>query len=116
LQAYKSSGKSKRRTTATTATTMHPHKSILKHEGVARQPSSVLDDDTREVCWGDLVIYEFPNILGDNPGVSDGAPLTIGWKHENKSTIGLDYYEYLRQNRPRRKRRELIMPSAARDT
>jgi hypothetical protein len=99
---------------------VQPRKSILKREGGTLERSSSFSriglDEDRELCWGDLVIYEFPNILGDNPGVSEGAPLTIAWKHENKSTIGLDYYEYLRQNRPRRKRKELIMPSAARDT
>jgi len=74
------------------------------------------DGDKREVCFGDLIIYEFPNLLGDNPGVSEGAPLTIGWKHENKNVVAVDYYEFLRSSRPRRKRKELVIPSAARDT
>lgn len=68
------------------------------------------------VCFGDLVIYEFPNILGDNPAVSDGAPLTIGWKHDSKNIVAVDYYEFLRTQRPRRRRKDLIIPSTARDT
>lgn len=71
--------------------------------------------DDREICWGDLTILTFDNILGDNPGVSEGAPLTIGWKHKTRNVVGVDYYEYLRQSRPRRKRKELIMSSGARD-
>lgn len=70
----------------------------------------------KEVAFSDLIIFEFPNLLGDNPGVSEGAPLTIGWKHVTKNVVAVDYYEYLRQSRPRRKRRELVIPSAARDT
>ena len=70
-----------------------------------------------EVCWGDLVIYEFPNILGDNPATSDGgAPLAIDWKHEHKNTLAVDYYEFLRQTHPRRKRKELLISGGARDT
>jgi hypothetical protein len=68
------------------------------------------------VCFGDLEIFEFPNILGDNPGVSEGAPLSIAWKHESKNVVAVDYYEYLRQSRPRRRRKELVIASAARDT
>jgi hypothetical protein len=70
----------------------------------------------RGVCWGEIVILEFPNILGDNPGVSDGVPITIGWKHNSKNTVDIDYYEFLRQSHPRRKRKELAMKSAERDT
>lgn len=70
----------------------------------------------RSVCWGKMVIMEFPNMLGDNPGVSEGAPLTIGWKHSSKSAVDIDYYEYMRLTQPRRRRKDLVMKSAERDT
>lgn len=70
----------------------------------------------KSVCWGSLTFYVFPNILGDNPAVSDGAPLTIGWKHESKSQLAIDYYEFLRDSRPRRRRKDLLIPSTLRDT
>lgn len=92
---------------------VQPRKSILKQEGSSSQE---FKSDDRGVCFGDCVIYEFKNLLGDNPGVSEGAPLTIGWKHESKNVVGVDYYEFLRQSRPRRKRKDLVIPSAARDT
>ena len=84
-------------------------KSILKKEG---DPSK---HEEHVVCFGDLVIYEFKNILGDNPAC-EGAPLTIKWKHNSKNVVAVDYYEYLRQSRPRRKRKELVVKSAERDT
>jgi hypothetical protein len=71
---------------------------------------------SKEICWGDIVIFEFANILGDNPAVSEGAPLTIAWNHDSESVVAIEYYEYLRQSRPRRKRKELVVSSGARDT
>ena len=51
------------------------------------------------VGWGNLTIYEFPTILGDHPGVSDGgAPLTLAWNHEKRTVICLDYQEYIRKH------------------
>lgn len=87
-------------------------KSILKTESDAVETGN----SSKELCWGDLVIFEFPNILGDNPGVSEGAPLELGWKHESESVVAIEYYEFLRQSRPRRRRKDLIMSSGARDT
>lgn len=70
-----------------------------------------------EVSWGDIVIYEFPNILGDHPGRSGkGSALTIDWNHERCSTVAIDFYEYYRQSNPRRSRKELFIPDVLRDT
>jgi hypothetical protein len=92
---------------------MAKRKSCLKTDG-----SSSLSASTHSpsVCFGDLTIYEFKNVLGDNPAVSEGAPLTIGWKHETMNVIALDYYEFLRNQRPRRRRKDLVIPSTSRDT
>ena len=84
-------------------------KGILKKEGAAKEKKEQV------LCFGDLVIYEFKNILGDNPAC-EGAPLTIKWKHNSKNVVAVDYYEYLRQSRPRRKRKDMIVKSAERDT
>jgi hypothetical protein len=90
-------------------------KSILKKEGTAAADGTAATT-TKNVCFGDLVIYEFKNILGDNPAVSEGAPLTIKWKHSSKNVVALEYYEYLRISRPRRRRKDLQVKSAERDT
>lgn len=93
---------------------MTERRSSMKKEG-----STVSKDKKKKrgVYWGDLVIYEFPNILGDNPATSDGgAPLSIGWKHQQKNVVAVDYYEFLRQSHPRRKRKDLVISGGARDT
>ena len=70
----------------------------------------------RHVCWGDVEIFEFPNMLGDNPAAGEGAPLTIGWKHVRKETLDIEYYEFTRiQLNPRRRRKELFLSGPARD-
>lgn len=84
-------------------------KTILK-QGESHQTS------TKEVCFGDLTFYEFHSIMGDNPAVSDGSPLTLDWKHESQTTLPIDIHEFVKQSRPRRRRKELRLPSAARDT
>mmetsp|Transcript_6801 Transcript_6801/g.13468 ORF Transcript_6801/g.13468 Transcript_6801/m.13468 type:complete len:150 (-) Transcript_6801:133-582(-) len=87
-------------------------KSILKSENKPSRSVEALD-----LCWGDIEIYTFPNILGDNPAVSAGAPLAIDWHHMNKEVVGVEYHEYMRRkNNPRRKRKGLMMSSAERDT
>jgi hypothetical protein len=92
---------------------MAKRKSCLKADGSSSlSPTS----PSQSVCFGDLTIYEFKNVLGDNPAVSEGAPLTIGWKHETMNVIALDYYEFLRNQRPRRRRKDLVIPSTSRDT
>jgi hypothetical protein len=83
------------------------------HRSVLRQH---LSSSRHEVKFGDLTIYEFHSILGDNPAVSDGSPLTLEWRHESQSTMPIDVHEYIRQSRPRRKRKEMRLTSAARDT
>ena len=70
----------------------------------------------KNVHWGDLIVFEFPNQLGDNPAVSGGAPLTIGWNHVAVNVVTIEYNEYMRFNTPRRKRKDLMLSSAQRDT
>lgn len=91
---------------------MTRRKSCLKPDG----SSETLQRKKADVFFGSVVVYEFISMLGDNPAVSEGAPLTIGWKHESKNVVDVDYYEFLRNQRPRRRRKDLILPSTARDT
>ena len=66
--------------------------------------------------WGDITIYEFPNILGDHPGLVGGAPFTIDWTHERKSVVAVDFFEHYRCVNPRRTRKDLLIPAVQRDT
>jgi hypothetical protein len=90
-----------------------PKRSILKKEN---GQGTGMSGEKKSVCWGDLTVYEFPNLLGDNPAVSEGAPLTIGWMHDSVDVVAIEYHEYLRQRRPRRRRKDMLVSSAARDT
>ena len=77
------------------------------------------EDESRAlkgVNFGDLTVYEFHSILGDNPAVSEGSPLTLEWKHLSQTTMPIDVHEFVKQSRPRRKRKDLRLNSAARDT
>lgn len=73
-----------------------------------------LDDglSTRSVSFGQLQILEFDKTLGDNPGCTDGVPLTIEWVPTEVTNIGVDYYELTRS--PRRARKDLAISSAER--
>jgi hypothetical protein len=52
-----------------------------------------------------MQVHQFPQILGDNPACSAGAPLTLDWEPVAQTTMHIDYYEFTRD--PRRNRRGL---------
>ena len=85
--------------------------SILKKDGIVTAP-----DAEKQVGWGSLVIYEFPNVLGDNPSVTSGPPLMIDWEHKHKNTVGIESHERFRLKTPRRTRRDLMVSGVERST
>ncbi|GKY92434.1 hypothetical protein MPSEU_000213900 [Mayamaea pseudoterrestris] len=85
-----------------------PPKSILKQDDSQKSLS-------KHVQFSDLTIFEFHSILGDNPAVSDGSPLTLDWMHESQTTLPIHIHEFAKKSRPRRKRKEMRLSSAARD-
>ncbi|CAB9497122.1 expressed unknown protein [Seminavis robusta] len=73
-------------------------------------------DDTRSlhirqcaVGFDTMEVYEFPQILGDNPACTTGAPLTLDWKPVAQSSMLIDYYEFTRN--PRRTKRKMLTSS-----
>ncbi|KAL7567742.1 hypothetical protein ACA910_012074 [Epithemia clementina (nom. ined.)] len=87
-------------------------RSILKKDGVSSSRS--LTD--KQVGWGSLVIYEFPNVLGDNPGVTSGPPVMIGWEHNRYNIVGIETHELYRLKNPRRPRKDLVVSGGERST
>ena len=57
-----------------------------------------------KVGFDEVEILEFNYILGDNPGVSSGAPIALGAELQNQITLEVDYYEKARGKRKSRKK------------
>ena len=90
--------------TAMTTTTKAPRRSSLKQEYYDYDYF-----DNRTVCFGNVEIIEFPRILGDNPAVSCGVPLSIDWKQNDRHTEDIDVYEYLHPSKERKRPKELVL-------
>lgn len=92
--------------------------SILRKENTVTDERSVDSlKEVKQIVWGDITIYEFSNILGDNPAVSNGSPLTIAWEHDTENTFDVNFYEFVRQNsNPRRRKKDLVMKPGERDS
>lgn len=67
-----------------------------------------------KVSFGEVETLYFAQELGDHPGVSEGAPLTIGWEPIARSTAELEVFEYMRKP-ARRPRKELQIPGVERE-
>lgn len=65
------------------------------------------------VTFDKVMIRDYPITIGDNPTVSDGAPLTIGWDYFAEEEIIIDKYEEEREG-DRRFHLEMKMPAMIR--
>jgi hypothetical protein len=86
-----------------------------KEAFVERRPISSPPSSSSSHCgvrFGHVSIRQYPVIVGDNPAVSGGPPLSIGWEHDDEVT--LDVVEYEEQRPPRRKGREMLVPNDVR--
>jgi len=64
----------------------------------------------KKVYFDRICIREYPIILGDNPAVSDGVPVTIGWDCLDEYNVSLSVYEYTKG--PMRRTRKKLMISS----
>jgi hypothetical protein len=86
-----------------TFTTLRPR--INESSSSSLQPS---------VTFSALEFHTHKLILGDNPSVSVGPPLAMGWKAVESEILDLEDYETSRP--PRRERRDLVVPRSTRVT
>ena len=99
-----------------------PPESATFTEGTASTALSVEDYEyedhekhSKGVKFGNVHVHSHRLTLGDNPGVSVGVPLTLGWEVEDSEQFDLDTYEEETQvnnrsavRRMTRHKRELI--------
>jgi hypothetical protein len=74
---------------------------------------SVVTDDTnnkRAVSFGLIQIREYNRVVGDNPNVRVGPPMSIGWGFVEKQSLQIDVYERTKH----RRKSPLLMDSITR--
>jgi len=74
------------------------HGRIEKNTSVSMSDLSKVEDNL-SVSFRSISIREYPMIVGDNPSVSSGPPLTIAWDFDELGTILLEEYENHRPTR-----------------
>ncbi len=63
------------------------------------------------VRFNSVEVREYPRILGDNPSVSAGPPITLDWVHDRRSSVQLpleDWEKY--REHDRRSKQEIRVP------
>jgi len=70
--------------------------------------------ELKKVFFHEVEIREYPQVLGDNPSVSDGAPVAIAWEFQSQYNVNIDVYEMTRAPMRRKGRRRLLISSKRR--
>lgn len=91
-------------------------KPCLRQQGVpvVSSPNTRRRKQKRRVAFGRLEINEHPSIMGDNPSVSDGCPLAIGWNRRRHTVFDVQYYETYNPSEQRRSKSQLLLGVAER--
>lgn len=95
-------------------------KSILKKSSSIGKFSKDIDPSTeretmrRTASFSTLEIRSYDITIGDNPGGSHGAPLSLGWDYNPDNTVKVDLETYEKTRPQRRARSEMYMPSSIR--
>ncbi|KAL7578016.1 hypothetical protein ACA910_014959 [Epithemia clementina (nom. ined.)] len=68
------------------------------------------------LSWSDISIYTHVMILGDNPSVSGGVPVTIDWEAVHSVTLRVDDFEAQREHQRRVSPLQLLLPRSLRES
>lgn len=74
---------------------------IEKPKSILRKKRPGSSDKKKELAFSSIAIREYPVLIGDNPSVGEGVPLTIGWNHEKELAYGLEDYENDHRSKPK---------------
>jgi hypothetical protein len=74
---------------------------------MAERPQEVSMRSRKSVGFDIIQIHEHAYELGDNPFVSDGAPLTIAWACQESTVFDIEYYEICRPSASRKSKHHL---------
>ena len=65
------------------------------------------------ISFDKVFFREFPMVLGDNPSVSEGPPVSIGW--DIQAEYDYDFHEYEEQRGERRQTFQMVIPRKGRE-
>mmetsp|Transcript_17565 Transcript_17565/g.24764 ORF Transcript_17565/g.24764 Transcript_17565/m.24764 type:complete len:290 (+) Transcript_17565:145-1014(+) len=108
--------KSRKSLNLSSDTISNDSKSIVKRNTSISNTSNCSKSEI-SVSFESVEFREYPIILGDNPAVSTGAPLTIDWDYQQVDKVQIDEYEskrparrsYVQMAIPKRHREELLV-------
>ena len=74
-------------------------------------PSGRSSSDTKVVCFGNVNVREYERCVGDNPAVSSGVPIGLGWNYSTYLDVDVDIYESsVRKPGPRTRKDFVLTP------
>jgi hypothetical protein len=88
---------------------MHSSCSVTEKE---TSSITTADSSSKNVSFGLILVREYDRVVGDNPTVRVGPPMSIGWEFVQKQGVPVDIYEKIK--RPRRPTSDLRMCSLTR--
>jgi hypothetical protein len=100
-------------TTATSSHFFEAPRDISLVKSCLKRTIRISTTKKKAVTFGSLTIHEHPVILGDNPSVSSGSPLTISWESQASLRSSVDEYE---ASRPARRTKDtMLVPRSMRE-
>jgi hypothetical protein len=70
--------------------------------------------ERRSVNFSTIEVRSHPMIMGDNPSVSSGPPVTIDWEHQDVELFDVSAYE---ESKPKKRtKQEILIPAHLRES
>lgn len=89
-----------------------PLRSCMKQKNDTAAPDAP-KTEKKSVSFDTIEVREHQVVLGDNPSVSSGPPLSIAWESHATHIVSVDDYESVRPTR--RSREQMLVPRSTRE-